>query len=70
VFLLASRILKALDRNGFQPDVKELQKIAGVGPAKAAIVAAADEGGSESLGSGAKSATARGILKRDVGLVP
>lgn len=43
VFLLASRILKSLDRNGFQPDVKELQRIPGVGPAKAAIVAAAIE---------------------------
>ena len=43
VFTVAGRILKALDQGGTHPDMKELQQIEGVGPAKAAFVAAALE---------------------------
>jgi len=43
VFILAGRILKVLDHNVPNVDPKELQRIAGVGPAKATIVAAAIE---------------------------
>lgn len=43
VFTVAGRILKALDQGDTHPDVKELQKIEGVGPAKAALIAAALE---------------------------
>lgn len=43
VFTVAGRILKALDQGGTHPDMKELQQIEGVGPAKAALVAAALE---------------------------
>jgi DNA repair protein RadC len=43
VFSLAARILKALDQDSSRHDVKELQKIAGVGPAKAVAVVAAME---------------------------
>ncbi len=43
VFSLAARILRELDRNDSQPDVRKLLRIGGVGPAKAAVVAAAME---------------------------
>ena len=43
VFTVAGRILKALDQGGTHPDMKELQQIEGVGPAKAALIAAAIE---------------------------
>jgi DNA repair protein RadC len=43
VFTVASRILKALDQSDTHADVKELQKIEGVGPAKATLIAAALE---------------------------
>ena len=43
VFSLAARILSALDHDSSQQDVKKLQKIARVGPAKAAAVVAALE---------------------------
>ena len=43
VFSLTARILKALDHESSRQDVKELQKITGVGPAKAAAVVAAME---------------------------
>lgn len=43
VMKLADRILKALDSNKTKPDVEELQKIEGVGLAKATLIAAALE---------------------------
>jgi DNA repair protein RadC len=43
VFPMAARILKALDQIDWQPDVKNLLKIAGVGPGKATAVVAAIE---------------------------
>lgn len=43
VFTVAGRILKALDQGDANPDVQELQKIEGVGPAKATLIAAALE---------------------------
>lgn len=43
VFALADRILKVLDHHVPNVDPKELQKIEGVGPAKATLVAAAIE---------------------------
>ena len=43
VMKVADRILKALDGNKTKPDVKELQKIEGVGLAKATLIAAALE---------------------------
>ncbi len=43
VFTVAGQILKALDQGDTHPDVKELQQIEGVGPAKAALIAAALE---------------------------
>ena len=43
VMKVADRILKALDNNKTKPDVKELQKVEGVGLAKAALIAAALE---------------------------
>ena len=43
VFSLSARILEILDSNGSKPNVSDLQKVAGIGPAKAAIVAAAIE---------------------------
>jgi len=41
VFSLADRMLEVLGLNGAKPDVNEFLKIAGIGPAKAALVAAA-----------------------------
>lgn len=43
VVKVADRILKALDGNKTKPDVKELQKIEGVGLAKATLIVAALE---------------------------
>lgn len=43
VMKVADRILKALDNNKAKPDVEELQKIEGVGLAKATLIAAALE---------------------------
>lgn len=43
VMTVASRILKALDGPNAKPDVETLQKVEGVGPAKAMVVAAALE---------------------------
>ncbi len=43
VLTVASRILKALDQSDTHPDVNDLQKIKGVGPAKATLIAAALE---------------------------
>ena len=43
VMTLAGRILKVLDKENAEPGVKDLQKIDGVGPAKAALIAAALE---------------------------
>ena len=43
VMSVAKRILKILDSNDKKPNLKELQKIEGVGPAKATLIAAALE---------------------------
>jgi len=43
VMTLAGRILKALDKGNAEPSVKDLQKIDGVGPAKATLISAALE---------------------------
>ena len=43
VFALAGRILEVLDQNVPNADPKELQRIEGVGPAKATLIAAAIE---------------------------
>jgi DNA repair protein RadC len=43
VMTLAGRILKALDKGNTEPSVKDLQKIDGVGPAKATLISAALE---------------------------
>lgn len=43
VFSLAASILKALDQIDWQPEIKSLLKIAGVGPTKAALIVAAIE---------------------------
>jgi len=43
VFSLAARIVRILNDNNSQPDVKKLLRIDGIGPAKAAIVVAASE---------------------------
>jgi DNA repair protein RadC len=42
-FSLADRVLRVLDQFGSLPDMIELQKIDGIGPAKAAIITAAME---------------------------
>lgn len=43
VMRVAARILTALDSGSVEPQIAELQKIRGVGPAKAAVIAAALE---------------------------
>jgi DNA repair protein RadC len=43
VMTLAGRILKILDKGNIEPSVKDLQKIDGVGPAKATLISAALE---------------------------
>ena len=43
VFSLSARILEVLNHTGSKPEVNELRKIAGIGPSKAATVAAAIE---------------------------
>ncbi len=43
VLYIAKRVVKTLDVDGSRPDLKELQAIEGVGPAKATLIAAALE---------------------------
>lgn len=43
LFSLAARILNTMDRSDSQPDAKDLLKIEGVGPARAAMISAAIE---------------------------
>jgi DNA repair protein RadC len=43
VMSVAEKVLKAIDANGGTPDIETLQKIPGMGPAKATLIAAAIE---------------------------
>jgi DNA repair protein RadC len=43
VMSVANQVLKAIDSNGGTPDCEALQNIAGMGPAKATLIAAALE---------------------------
>lgn len=43
VMTVANRILKVMDASNINPNIEDLQKIDGVGPAKAALIAAAIE---------------------------